>query len=111
LRLTDSTGTDVLRVFPIAPMVSFSKPEAQVDRLSNLHVLHQIGAHSFNYSVINPDGETIVRQVHDYTATRPVLRANAEGKISVVGGIRKPTRDDIPKLLTNQSPDKDAQTP
>jgi len=110
LRLTDANETTVLKVFPIAPLVSFSQPEAQVDRLSNLHVLSQAGAHSFNYSIINPDGEIAVRQVYDYVTKRPTLRANADGKISVVGGSRRITANDLPKLSTNQSFDKNAQT-
>jgi hypothetical protein len=110
LRLTDANNSVVFKVFPIAPMVSFSQPEAQVDRLSNLHVLSQIGARSFNYSVINPNGEVVVRQVHDYTKKRPVLRANAEGKISVSGGVRRITANDLPQFSTTQSSDKNAQT-
>lgn len=107
VRVTDSTGSVVLKVFPISPLVSFSQPEAQVDQLSNLHVLSQIGARSFNYSVINPDGEIIVRQTHHYTTSRPVLRT-VEGKISVVGGVRRPASTDLPPALTAQSPKNDA---
>ncbi len=110
LRISDSTGATSFKVFPIAPMVSFSKPEAQVDQLSNLHVLSQVGARSFSYSVINPDGDIILRQIHDYTSTRPVLRANADGKIFVSGGIRKPSSGDLPPPLTAQSPKNDAPT-
>jgi hypothetical protein len=82
-----------------------------VDRLSNLHVLSQIGARSFSYSVINPNGEVIARQTHDYTKKRPVLRANADGKISVVGGVRRMTANDLPQFSTTQSPNKNASTP
>ena len=110
LRLTDSTGTTVFRVFPIAPMVSFSKPEAQVDKLSNLHVLHQIYARSFNYSVINPDGEVIQQQVYDYTSTRPVLKTDAYGKIFISGGVQRLTAHDLPKPVAVQLPAQDAQT-
>lgn len=110
LRLTDSTGTTVFRVFPIAPMVSFSKPEAQVDKLSNLHVLHQIYARSFNYSVINPDGEVIQQQVYDYTSTRPVLKTDADGKIFISGGVQRLTAHDLPKPVAVQLPAQDAQT-
>ncbi|MEO6036740.1 MAG: hypothetical protein ABIQ35_15930 [Verrucomicrobiota bacterium] len=109
LRLTDATGTTVFRVFPIAPMVSFSKPEAQLDKFSNLHVLHQIGARAFNYSVINPDGDVVTQQVHEYSSTRPVLRIDDEGKILVAGGIRRPTLNDLPKTPAPKLPAQDAQ--
>jgi len=110
LRLTDSTGSLVYRVFPIAPMVSFSKPEAQLDQFSNLHVLHQIYSHSFNYSVINPAGDVILQQIHDYTSTRPVLRKDADGKIFVAGGVQRMTANNLQKAAPAQSPVQDAKT-
>ena len=54
LRVTDAAGERIFKVFPIGRMVSFGQPEAQIDRLSKLHVLYQDGARSFNYSVFNP---------------------------------------------------------
>lgn len=110
LRLTDSTGSNVLRVFPIAPMVSFSKPEAQLDKLSNLHVLNQTGARSFNYSVISPDGDFVIQQTYDYSSTRPVLQFDGEGKISVAGGVRRVSPRDLPQpTAPAQLPAKDEQ--
>jgi hypothetical protein len=110
LRLTDATGSQVLRVFPISSLVSISRPEAQIDQLSNLHVLNQIGAHSFNYCVISPDGDVLLRQTHDYTTTRPTLRAGTNGKISVVGGIQRVSSNDLPRPSTVQSPNNNAPT-
>jgi hypothetical protein len=107
LRLTDSTGGKTYKLFPIAPLLSFSKPEAQVDRFSNLHVLHQTGARAFNYCLINPEGQIIARQTHDYTATRPTLKVNDEGRIFVAGGIQRVTANDLPAPAT---PQKDANT-
>lgn len=102
LRLTDANDSAVFRVFPIAPMVSFSRPEAQVDGLSNLHVLHQTGAKSFNYSVIDPSGEIVTRQTYDYTSTRPVLRPGEDGKISIEGGLLRANLADSESTLTNK---------
>ncbi|MEO7300667.1 MAG: hypothetical protein ABI042_19050 [Verrucomicrobiota bacterium] len=108
LRVTDSTGTTVFRVFPIAPMISFSKPEAQVDKESNLHVLHQTYSHSFNYSVINPDGNVIQQRTYDYTSTRPRLDTDSDGKIAVVGGALRMTANDLQKATAAQLPAQDA---
>jgi hypothetical protein len=94
-RLTDSTGK-ILRVFPITRMTSFTVPEAQIDTFNNLHVLSQTGARTFNYCVINPEGQWVVRQTHIYTGTRPVLRVDAEGRIFVAGGARRLAADDFP---------------
>jgi hypothetical protein len=95
-QLTDETGSRTLRTFPIGQMTSFSEPEAQIDRFSNLHVLHQTGARSFNYCVINPLGQILDRQTWEYTDSRPVLRGDAEGGIVVGGGARKFSASDLP---------------
>jgi len=89
LRLTDASGARTFRVFQIGQMVSFSRPEAQLDRISNLHVLYQNGPHSFNYTSFNPEGDLVLRQTYDYAGSRPRLRLNEEGKIAVVGGARR----------------------
>ena len=96
LRLTDDKDTQVFRVVPVGPLVSFSKPEAQLDRDSNLHVLFQTGARAFYYVVISPNGELLTRETHEYTNTRPVLRAADLGRIMVAGGVRRRAIDDFP---------------
>jgi hypothetical protein len=97
--LTDSDEHKAFRVFPIGPLVSFSRPEAQLDKAGLLHVLFQTGARSFLFCVINSSGEVIIRQTYDYAATRPVLRATEEGRIFVGGGVRRVTAADIPAPL------------
>jgi len=99
LRLTDLNEQKVFGVFPLGPLVSFSQPEAQVDKSSQLHVLSQTGARSFLFYMINPDGEVILRQTYDYTATRPTLRSTEEGRIFVSGGVRRLTASDVPASL------------
>ena len=95
-RLTDAEGGRVLKVFPLGPMVSFGIPEHQIDQACNLHVLYQNGAHAFSYTVINPDGDILLRQTHDYTSTRPKFQLGENGQLTVVGGARRPTSEDIP---------------
>jgi hypothetical protein len=96
LRVSDADNSRVFRVQPLGDMVSFSQPEPQVDRDSNLHVLWQTGARGFAYRVVNPAGDIIVRQTYDYTTTRPRLRENEEGRIMVSGGMRRYMHDDLP---------------
>jgi hypothetical protein len=99
VRVTDQAGSRVFRVFPIGPLISFSSPEHQIDKSSNLHVLCQTGAKSFNYSVINPDGKWLIRQTYEYSDTRPILRMGGEGRIYVGGGNRRVSSDDLPLPL------------
>jgi hypothetical protein len=99
LRVTDPYGR-TFRVVPVGSMVSFSHPQPQIDHNSNLHVLYQNGATTFNYSVFDFQGELLVRQTYDYlNAARPRLRGDDEGNISVTGGSRRYTSNDVPAPL------------
>jgi hypothetical protein len=89
VRVSDESGAIVLKVRAIGPMVSFSQPDAQLDRLSNLHVLYQSGASSFLYSVISPKGELVRQEIYDYLDARPRLRIGDDGSITVFGGARR----------------------
>jgi hypothetical protein len=96
VRLTDPTGTKTFKVFAIGPMVSFGRPEPQVDKFSNMHLLYQEGPRSFVYTVINPEGEVIARRTYDYAETRPRLQPDADGRVLVSGGVRRLTKSDVP---------------
>jgi hypothetical protein len=95
-QVTDSGGR-YNRVTAIGPMISFGQPEALIDKVSRLHVLYQNGPRSFSYTVINPECEIITRQTYDYT-TRPRMVADADGNITVEGGTRRISHDDLPAL-------------
>lgn len=94
VQITDNSGR-INKVIPIGPMLSFGRPDPQVDRMSNLHLLYQSGPHSSIYTVVNPNGEIIVRRSYDFT-TRPRLKMDDEGNFVVVGGIRRVTASDLP---------------
>jgi hypothetical protein len=111
VRLTDATGARTFRVLPIGPVVSFGRPEPQVDKFSNLHLLCQDGAHSFNYTVINPQGEVIARRTYEYLDTRPRLQPDMTGKILVTGGVRRPAPSDVPPSPPEPPPAAAPQPP
>jgi len=96
VRITDESEQKTFKLLPVGQMVSFSRPEPQVDKESNLHLLFQSGARSFIYAVVTPAGEMILRQRHDYAGTRPTLRSGEDGRIGVAGGQRSFSRDDVP---------------
>jgi hypothetical protein len=95
LRVTDAVGR-AIKVFPVGPMVSFSRPEPQVDRFSNLHLLYQNLPHSYSYTVCDLNGDITIRRTYDYVTTRPRLRVNDDGEITVAGGSRRVTSNDVP---------------
>lgn len=102
LRITDQYSKPV-RVLVLGPMVSFGRPEPQIDRLSNLHLLYQDGASAFSYVVCDYQGEIVKRQTYEYAESRPRLRIDDEGNVSVVGGARRVTLNDVPPPKTNDS--------
>lgn len=112
VRVADESENVTYRLLPVGPLVSFSRPEPQVDKDSNLHLLFQTGARSFAYTVITPKGELILRQTHDYTRTRPVLRSGEDGRIQVAGGQRRFAADDVPPPVSaTQTNNVSATTP
>ncbi len=98
LRISDAEDRHVFKVLPLGSMVSFSRPEAQLDGNSDLSVIFQTGARSFLFHIIRSNGDIAVRQTYDYTATRPMLKLNDEGRIYVSGGVRRYTATDQPPL-------------
>jgi len=101
--VSDQSGARILKVSAIGPMVSFSRPEAQLDRASNLHVIYQSGAQSFIYSVVNPDGVITQQEIYDYYNTRPHLAVSDAGDIVEQGGVRRVRPGELPAV---KSPDQ-----
>jgi len=95
VRVTDAEENRTFRVFPAGRLLSFSRPEAQVDRDSKLHLLFQNGPHSFLYSVVKPDGDLLLRQSYDFVAGQSVrLKQQEDGFIFVSGGVRRMQPDE-----------------
>ena len=110
--VTDPSGGRIHAVFPLGPMLTFSKPEKQIDRESNLHLLWQFGARGFYYCVINPEGRLIARQTHDYSGpSRPVLSTADDGRILVRGGVRRRAMNDLPEDQPLPAPDNQPSVP
>ena len=86
-RLTDTSGY-TLRVFPLARMLSFSEPDAQIDRSNNLHVLFQVGARSFGYWTIAPKAACWSARRMITRKRAPKLRVGDDGQVIVAGGVR-----------------------
>lgn len=98
VRLSDPVDPRRVRVFSLGGSLNFSKPEMQVDKHSQLHLLNQYGSKSFNYCVVSPDGELLTHHTYDYTnETRPALSVDKKGEIVVAGGVRRITTADVPK--------------
>lgn len=95
-RVAEANEADIVRVVALGALPSAGRPEAAVDNSSQLHVLYQAGQKNFTYAIVTPQGDLIVRQTHEITTTRPRLRAEADGRITVSGGARKMALSDLP---------------
>jgi len=95
LRVSDQTGARIFNTVPVGQILSFSHPEPQIDKSSNLHLIYQSWAKVYSYSVFSPDGELVKRETYDYIATRPRLQVDKDGLVGVVGGVKreKPATD------------------
>jgi hypothetical protein len=89
VQVSDAAEQLVYKVTVLGPMVSFSQPEAQVDRSSRLNVLWQAGGQSFSYAIVNPNGTVANREVYDNFVSRPRLTVDANGEVVVRGGTRR----------------------
>jgi len=98
VEVSDQAESQVFNVVALGRMVSFNEPEEQLDRLSNLHLLWQSGAHLFTYAVVNPDGGLTKQEIYDYITTRPRLGLNDDGDVSVVGGVRRLNPEELPMV-------------
>lgn len=98
LQLDNVTTGSIIKVRSLCPMISFSQPEAQLDRASDLHVLCQSGATAFTYSVVNPEGTMVQKAIYDYVTSRPRLAQDAQGNIIVMGGIKRLQPDQLPAI-------------
>ena len=103
-RVTDPDENHTYQVYPLGTLVSFSRPEAQVDRESKLHVLFQNGPHTFLYSVVDPNGALVSRNIYDIdNRSSARLKAASNGDIFVSGGTRRITQQESAALAnTNE---------
>ena len=97
-QVSDPSDARIFKVANVGPLVSFSQPEAQVDRLGNLQVLYQSGASLFNYTVLDPNGEFVRREVFDYVNSRPRLSVDTNGDLTVLGGVRRLKPTEMPRV-------------
>jgi hypothetical protein len=96
--VSDESESHVFNVVSIGKMVSFSEPEEQLDRFSNLHVLWQSGASFFTYAVVNPDGGLAKQEIYDYVSARPRLNMSDDGNVTVAGGVRRLNPEEMPMV-------------
>ncbi len=108
--VTDVSEATVFRQVPLGRISGTDKPPTQLDRLSNLHVLHQTDARLFTHTVVSPRGDVVVRETFDSLGAHLTLK-NDEGVVTVSNGLRRPRLDDILPNQIESPPSKTLATP
>jgi len=98
VQLSDESFSRNYKVVSVGKMVSFSQPETQLDKFSNLHILWQNGASAFTYAVVSPEGGIMRQEIYDYVNARPRLGVADDGGIVVINGVRRIKPEEIPVL-------------
>lgn len=98
VQLGDAAETRIIKTRALGPTVSFSRPEAKIDRLSLLHVLWQSGPQAFSYCVVDTDGGIVRRETYDDFNSRPRLIVAETGDVAVIGGVKRPKVGEIPDI-------------
>ncbi|MGC8744103.1 MAG: hypothetical protein ACP5T0_09515 [Verrucomicrobiia bacterium] len=102
-RLSNVGEDKIFKMTYIGNLTSIGRPEANLDKFNNLHILYQVGAKAFKYAVFSPDGRMFLRETHEYTTSRPRLWLDNDGRIYIRGGARKISPDDVPGIVQKSS--------
>lgn len=99
VQLSDGEEQRIFHTESLGAMVSFSAPEAQIDRTSQLHVLWQAGAQAFTYCLVAPDGKMIRKETYDNFNGRPRMSVNQNGEVIIIGGTRRTAATETPSVI------------
>jgi hypothetical protein len=102
VKVTDTFNSRTYGLYPLGQMVIAQKPEQQIDRNNRLHVLHRSGRSTYTYSMVDYDGQIILRQRYDQAGGPPHLVPTEAGEVLVNGGVRTKSAYDIDPLAEEQ---------
>lgn len=109
--VTDPAEETIFRQVRLGRVAGNDAPPTRLDRLSNLHVLHQIDARLFTHTTVSPRGDILLRESYESLGSRPGFKVDDEGRVSVSGGVRRARADDILPLKAEAAPGKPAPAP
>jgi hypothetical protein len=103
VRVEDKDSGIVYATYSLGRAIAFNEPQAELDRVNQLHVLHCAAPRSWAYSRVGLNGELLARSSFMETKTRPRLFHAADGAVAVRGGmletpVAQSARNRAPKL-------------
>lgn len=87
VRIEDRDSGLVYATLPLGQLINGYDPEAQVDTLSQLHVLQMIQPKEYLYTRLGPNAEMLGQEDYADFKTRPRLKKSADGDVAIAGGI------------------------
>jgi hypothetical protein len=115
VRVQDKDSGIVYATYSLGRAIAFEEPQAEIDHVNQLHVLHCSAPRAWAYSRVGLNGELLAHSSFMETKTRPRLVRVANGDVAVRGGtIESPaaqtSRGTAPKLSARPpAPPKDDQ--
>lgn len=104
IRITNPEDARVFCTHRLGGLVSYGKPEVELDRNNEAHILQMRAPRNFIYSHIGLNGEIRERKAYEQTSSKPTLRRDANGQVQVVGGsLVDPSIKAAEALLPNAS--------
>ena len=109
VRVEDKNSGVVYATYSLGRIIAFDEPQAELDRVNQLHVLHCAAPRSWAYSLVGLNGELLRRSALMESKTRPRLRHAADGTVLVIGGTVEapvtPTAGSVVPKLSARPPD------
>jgi hypothetical protein len=103
VRIEDKDTGMVYAAYSLGHVIAFDQPQAEFDRLNQLHVLYCAAPRSWAYARVGLNGELLSRASFSETKTRPRLVHSQDGVVKISGGmmntaLTKQNRETAPKL-------------
>ena len=110
--VTDATEGTIFRQVPLGRAAGNDSPQAELDRLNYLHVLHHTGPRLFTHTVVNHHGDLLRRETYEALGgPRPGLKKEQDGRVTVSSAERVPRADDLPAFQPAPAPTAPLATP
>ncbi len=87
VRVEDKDSGIVFATYSLGRILSFDEPQAELDRVNRLYVLHCASPRNWAYSQIGLNGELLAHSSFMETKTRPRLTHATDGEVTVRGGM------------------------
>jgi len=87
VRVQDKDTGAVYATYSLGRTIALEQPQAEIDRVNQLHVLHCAAPRAWSYARVGLNGELLEHSTFMETKTRPHLVHSSGGEVAVRGGM------------------------